>query len=161
MRQRTICVAGRVPEEPGSCWLRDRVSPDPILVGIRKVRDDHAPMGKPGNDFQVATHRLDVGAKIGHVHVRAPFQLRDSRLLHVQGLANGLLGHGSGLPHLVKQHGSAKLRFPRVDQRPTPGRQFFRQSRKGMVSCHQMSPSFLSSFRCSSWMSSASGTNRS
>lgn len=40
--------------------------------------------------------------------------------------------------------------FPGLDQCPTAGRQSFRKSRNGMVSCHQIAPSSFSSFRCSS-----------
>ena len=91
--------------------------------------------------------------------VRPSLELGDGGPIDVENIADSLLGHRPGLSQFMKGHGCASLRLAGVDTRPTLLREVLCQIIKLIPSAHSISPSPLSSFKCSSWSRSARGTN--
>ena len=60
--------------------------------------------GKLSDYLQLPTHRLDVGAQTGDIHVSPMFELCDGRLVHVERLGQVLLGERSCPSQLVQRH---------------------------------------------------------
>ena len=98
-----------------------------FLTSVGEVGDDHASLRKLGDDVQPPAHGLDVGAKVGDIHVRPSLQLGDGRLVDVENIADRPLGHRPRLSQLMKGHGRAKLRLAGVDACPAIRREVLRQ----------------------------------
>ena len=89
-----------------------------FLTSVGEVGDDDASLRKLGDDVQPPAHRLDVGAKVGDIHVSPSLQLGDRRLVDVENIADRLLGHRPRLSQLMKGHGCAELRLASLHVRP-------------------------------------------
>ena len=120
------------------------------FVQVREVSDRDSTLRKLGDDVQLPTQRLDVGTEVRDIHVSAPLQLGHRWLVHVQRLANRLLGHSPCLTQLVEGHCRTQLRFPTINAPAALRREVFRQLVESMSSTHMINPSCRNSSRCSS-----------
>ena len=98
-----------------------------VFSRVGEVGDDDAALRKLGDDVQPSAHGLDVGPKVGDIHVRAPLQLGDRRLLDLEHVADRLLGHRPCLPQLMERHGRAEPGLAGIDARAALRREVLRQ----------------------------------